>query len=661
MSDFIRDNSRLNFPKSDSHQLAGSKDPNTHLTGSEWNKTCQSLIDVRAWIISGSYYGLVSSSINPHPQAGLSGTVGWLWLSSSLYPHLSVTSSAGVVTRRVALAPTGSDVWSGYWDKVLVDEQGIVVSGTVVAGGGGGGYDTIATGSNVSLPQQTKLLFVAPLAAYDDSAGSLTRVEHLSSSLAAGTVGSPSSITTDPHGHFTALVGGGNVSYTQISASQGVLSNFGSSTGYVSNTSTTIGAVISHYQLWRTGSAVAFIGLNSTNDMTFGVGTTGISTSNVVLTLGAGTAGLITTSSFAGALTVGGWIRASDVRPNLNETYDIGDSTLARGWRDGYFREIKRMSKTIRLNLWDTTLYITGSLTSSMGIKTELDMEVGRNLTVNGAMTLTSLTTSAGLKTNLDLEAVRNLTVGGLTTLVNLTASAGIKTSLDLEAVRNLTVGGATSVVGLTASAGIKSSLDLEATRTVTAGGKVISTDDISGSMGINVVRAVTVGSPVVAGIQSSYAFWSQGKNVGIAGASLFVNNGAWGSSYIAITNTTANQGYIGTATTSVPLHLCVGTAVLDHLVLKGDTSKSVGIGLTNANVAARLHVSGGTGFRVDGSGTFNGDVSIGANDGNKLSFFGATLQNKQDVGGSRGGNAALANLLTALETYGIISDSSTA
>jgi hypothetical protein len=43
-----------------------------------------------------------------------------------------------------------------------------------------------------------------------------------------------------------------------------------------------------------------------------------------------------------------------------------------------------------------------------------------------------------------------------------------------------------------------------------------------------------------------------------------------------------------------------------------------------------------------------------------KISFFGGLTSTKQTVTGSRGGNAALASLLTALATYGLIVDSST-
>ncbi len=73
------------------------------------------------------------------------------------------------------------------------------------------------------------------------------------------------------------------------------------------------------------------------------------------------------------------------------------------------------------------------------------------------------------------------------------------------------------------------------------------------------------------------------------------------------------------------------------------------------------VDVLGGTGsagrLRLNPSGN---PVILGTA-GGKLGFYGAAEVVKQDVAGSRGGNAALANLLTALATEGVITDSTTA
>lgn len=218
-SPFVTDNSTLPFPKSDRAPLPAGAVLQQHLTAAEYNQVCQSIIDVRAWFISGSYYGFLSSSTMPNVQMGLSGTVSAVWLSSSLHPYISTTSSSGLLTRKIALTPTGTNYWTGYWDKVLVDEQGVVVSGTIVTGAGGG-YDTIASGANVALPTQTRLLFSdSALKVYNDAGGALTRVEHVSSSAVANTYSSIFEFTIDAYGHITNIAAGpGSPTYATVTA-----------------------------------------------------------------------------------------------------------------------------------------------------------------------------------------------------------------------------------------------------------------------------------------------------------------------------------------------------------------------------------------------------------------------------------------------------------
>lgn len=73
------------------------------------------------------------------------------------------------------------------------------------------------------------------------------------------------------------------------------------------------------------------------------------------------------------------------------------------------------------------------------------------------------------------------------------------------------------------------------------------------------------------------------------------------------------------------------------------------GVGVSSGLNA--LHVATGT-------SQFDGDVVL-CSGGTNLAFFGATGAGKLTVGGSRGGNAALASLISILATYGIIVDGS--
>jgi hypothetical protein len=61
---------------------------------------------------------------------------------------------------------------------------------------------------------------------------------------------------------------------------------------------------------------------------------------------------------------------------------------------------------------------------------------------------------------------------------------------------------------------------------------------------------------------------------------------------------------------------------------------------------------------RVGGNGTA---VNIGYHAAAKVGFFTTASAVKQTVSGAKGGNAALGSLLTALATYGLITDSSSA
>jgi hypothetical protein len=73
---------------------------------------------------------------------------------------------------------------------------------------------------------------------------------------------------------------------------------------------------------------------------------------------------------------------------------------------------------------------------------------------------------------------------------------------------------------------------------------------------------------------------------------------------------------------------------------------------------AGTVTLQSATTSRIAGSGAA---VMIEVNGANKIGFFGATAIVKPGVSGSRGGNAALASLLTQLVALGLISDSTSA
>ena len=73
---------------------------------------------------------------------------------------------------------------------------------------------------------------------------------------------------------------------------------------------------------------------------------------------------------------------------------------------------------------------------------------------------------------------------------------------------------------------------------------------------------------------------------------------------------------------------------------------------------AGRMSVAPGSGTS-DYAIQYNGTNVMNLGSGGKLAFFGTAAQSKQTITGSRGGNAALADLLTKLATIGLITDSS--
>lgn len=76
--------------------------------------------------------------------------------------------------------------------------------------------------------------------------------------------------------------------------------------------------------------------------------------------------------------------------------------------------------------------------------------------------------------------------------------------------------------------------------------------------------------------------------------------------------------------------------------------------------VDAHLERSATGTLKITGNLQIDGDLQV-VKFASNLGFFNATAVGKQTISGSRGGNAALADLLTKLANYGLISDSTSA
>jgi hypothetical protein len=97
--------------------------------------------------------------------------------------------------------------------------------------------------------------------------------------------------------------------------------------------------------------------------------------------------------------------------------------------------------------------------------------------------------------------------------------------------------------------------------------------------------------------------------------------------------------------------------------ILAGNTGGGgkILIGTMSGAIGSSIQIGGqSTSSPYPGSTTNN--VFLCSSSADKLSFFGsAVAAPKQVITGAKGGNAALASLLTALATYGLLQDSSTA
>ncbi|MFD8279713.1 hypothetical protein ACFV47_11015 [Streptomyces solisilvae] len=155
---------------------------------------------------------------------------------------------------------------------------------------------------------------------------------------------------------------------------------------------------------------------------------------------------------------------------------------------------------------------------------------------------------------------------------------------------------------------------------------------------------------------------------------------------------TPADIGALTQALADARYLLLAGGSVSGALTVAGLVSINGGATATAGNAAAVAHaviVSGDTfdRWRAYGDGKQEWGPGNGARDttlyrsaadtlrtddslivalafrhlGSTLGFYGATAASKPTVSGSRGGNAALASLLTALSTLGLVTDSTTA
>lgn len=316
---------------------------------------------------------------------------------------------------------------------------------------------------------------------------------------------------------------------------------------------------------------------------------------------------------------------------------------------------------------------LAGTLT--VGGTTTLDAASATSLTVSGVSTLTGDTTIIGALAASAADFAQpvtmnlGLTVFGTTALGPFSATSGtLSSSLDVTGPAvlgsNLSVAGDLSVIGTIATGSSFSASSIGASGTLTAGGAatLFSTLSVSGAATmastLNVTGATAFGT--VAGAYSTSDGW------GISGA---LSNAVTGNQDVKLSLRNGDRStQVGVIGFETGLGLVVrsqthgGSMTLSVEDSSGNVETGLvitpdaGVALRFANSVTLETVSGGA--KTTGAHQITGNLD---HDGSNVGFYNTAPAAKQTVTGSRGGNAALASLLTALAAIGLLTDSSSA
>jgi hypothetical protein len=199
--------------------------------------------------------------------------------------------------------------------------------------------------------------------------------------------------------------------------------------------------------------------------------------------------------------------------------------------------------------------------------------------------------------------------------------------------------GGAVTVQGGTATEGVGGAVTI----TARAGATATSTNRNGGAVAINTGAAVVGGTGGTLNITLG-----AGGTTG-TGGSLVANAGAGGS--------TSGNGGSMTFTSGLPIDGNGGS--INITASPGATTTAANRDGGNVVIQAGAKTNAGT----DGSIQLKDSAAAVKFkiDSTGIAFFAGATTAKQTVTGSRGGNAALASLLTALAAYTLITDSTTA
>lgn len=274
------------------------------------------------------------------------------------------------------------------------------------------------------------------------------------------------------------------------------------------------------------------------------------------------------------------------------------------------------------------------------------DLLTAANLRVNTKAGIGGATGTETLVVTGTQQVTQRLGVGGAADATIVALITGT-----LKSTGNFTVGAdkfvVTATTGATAIAGdttVGSGFSVTVSTGAVASGPltVTGTAAVSGDFAVatnKFVVTASTGATVIAGpiVNDTNVFVTDTTNnrVGILNATPIATVDIAGVTRITGSSSPASGA-------GMELHYAAGTALIFCFDRSGSVYKPLDIYATETRILG----DGSAIFRVSSSG---------------VGFYGTAPQNKPTVSGSRGGNAALADLLTELATLGLLTDSSSA
>lgn len=317
----------------------------------------------------------------------------------------------------------------------------------------------------------------------------------------------------------------------------------------------------------------------------------------------------------------------------LNVVTNNSSSPAIRTRAAGPMVQLYDASNTLRFEISNTGAITSGSF--SGGAISCTTLAASSNATVGGTLAVTGATTLTGALGGGAATFSSTLGVTGATTLSTVSTS-GAATLASAAVTGNATVGGTLGVTGATtlttvSTSGAATLNSASVTGNATVGGTLGVTGAVTLSSTLNITGYTTM-----AGGQANSDF------------AIFGNLSAFGSGKAYRFRTSGSSLDLEATGVDLLLSNWSGTNF-------DGTQRSY---LRFSADAQNIQVAG----KVEFADALYGSVKHTLNGAaNTLGFYGAAAAAKQSVSGSRGGNAALASLLTALSTIGLITDGSSA